>query len=138
VAGNPTAIAYSDTTAVNVVPPPGFASLVALVRQLGRQARLGSADINGDGIVDILLGFNRSVVVFDGVSFQPIVAIPNAAGPAPNARVTQVFAVDVTHDGRPEIFVLTDTQARIFAPTGQFLAAVPRRLLPILLQTLLG
>jgi hypothetical protein len=138
VAGNPTAIAYSDTTAVNVVPPPGFTNLVALVRQLGRQARLGSADINGDGIFDILLGFNRSVVVFDGVSFQPIVAIPNAAGPAPNARVTQVFAVDVTHDGRPEIFVLTDTQARIFAPTGQFLAAVPRRLLPILLHTLLG
>ena len=138
VAGNPTAIAYSDTAAVNVVPPPGFASLVALVRQLGRQARLGSGDINGDGIVDILVGFNRNVVVFDGVSFQPMLVIPNAAGPAPNARVTQVVALDVTHDGRPEIFVMTDTQVRIFAPTGQFLGAVPKRLLPILIQTLLG
>src|SRR5262249_17398006 len=51
VAGNPTAIAFSDDIAINVVPPPpppGLIALVNFVHRLGNRARLGFGDVNGD------------------------------------------------------------------------------------------
>lgn len=137
MAGNPTAIAFSDDIGINVVPPPpppGLAALVNFIHQLGNRARLGFGDVTGDHVADVLVGFNRTVVAFDGVSFNPVVVIPNALGRA-TTPINRVFGVDLTHDGRAEILVLTGTQVRIFAPTGQFLGAFPSRLLPILLGT---
>ncbi|MDX2012184.1 MAG: FG-GAP-like repeat-containing protein [Myxococcaceae bacterium] len=84
--------------------------------------RVRSADLDDDGVVDLVVSSPGALLVFRGRpdgNFEPAgQALPSPTSPSSPARLVDLVVADVTRDGVPDLVVSETTRLRIYVNRG--------------------